>query len=181
MNIQEMCKSYRIRFSKDGWLLMSKSLKLLFHNPFTRSSIKVLDLPDIDDSRFAGISFSSLPSTSDCVVFAFCKPLGEQLFIFFIKRGEEQWRYRYFDGTYLAPNKKLMEFLTGLNNPVFYDGAFYCLDLNGTLGVSKHENEIFSWAVLAMVPRPNCEFTYESYLVECEGKLLCVLLGHSGN
>ncbi|KAI3975182.1 hypothetical protein MKX01_020583 [Papaver californicum] len=182
MNIPEMCKGSRIRFSKDGWLLMSNSLKLLFHNPFTRSSIKLPDLPDNYDniirSRFSGISFSSLPTSSDCTVFAFDKPLGDNVSIFFIKRGEEHWRYVSFDGTYSTPNKKLVEFDTGLNNPVFYNGAFYCLDLNGALGVSKQENGIISWEVLAMLPRPNCEFIYESYL--CEGKLLCVLLGHLG-
>ncbi|XP_026404387.1 F-box/kelch-repeat protein At1g57790-like [Papaver somniferum] len=100
--------------------------------------------------------------------------------IFFIKRGEEHWRYNSFDGTYLPPNKKPMEFDTDLNNPVYYNGAFYCLDLNGTLGVFKQENDNISWEVLAIVTPHNCEFIYKSYLVECEGKLLCVLLGHLG-
>ncbi|XP_026406553.1 F-box/kelch-repeat protein At1g57790-like isoform X1 [Papaver somniferum] len=178
MNIPEMFKGYKICFSKGGWLLMSDGLRFFFYNPFTRSSIELL----IPFSSSSGISFSSLPTSSDCNIFVFDKPLGREVSISFINLREEDWlgSHGSFDGSYLASNKKLVEFDTNLNNPTFYNGAFYCLDRNGILGVSKQENGIISWEVLAMVPRPNCEFIYESYLVECEGKLLCVLLGHLG-
>lgn len=180
VSIPEMFRGFRISFSKGGWFLLSKRLELFLHNPFTRFSIKLPDLPDDNGLGYSGISFSSLPTSSDCMVFAFNKKMNENVSNCFIKRGEEHWRCGYFDGTYLAPNKKLIEFETGANNPVFYNGAFYCLDLNGTLGVSTQENGVNSWEVLATLPQPNCGFIYESYLVECEGKLMCVLLGHLG-
>ncbi|XP_026393263.1 F-box/kelch-repeat protein At1g57790-like isoform X1 [Papaver somniferum] len=181
ISIPEIVKGSSISFSKGGWLLMVNGLTLFFHNPFTRSSIKLPDLPDNDGIPFSGISFSFLPTSADCVVFAIDKQLNASVSIFFIKRGEEYWRYDSFDATtYLPLNKKQMGFEMDWNNPVFYNGAFYCLDINGTLGVSKLENDNISWEVLAMVIPHNCEFIYKSYLVECEGKLLCVFLGHLG-
>ncbi|XP_026393265.1 F-box/kelch-repeat protein At1g57790-like [Papaver somniferum] len=181
ISIPEMVKGSRICFSKGGWLLMVNGLTLFFHNPFTRSGIKLPDFPNNRGAPFSGISFSSLPTSADCVVFAIKKQLDASMSIFFIKRGEEHWRCDSFDATsYLPLNRKQMGFEMDLNNPVFYNGVFYCLDINGNLGVSKQENDNVSWEVLAMVSGPNCGFIYKSYLVECEGKLLCVLLGHLG-
>ncbi|KAI3975179.1 hypothetical protein MKX01_020580 [Papaver californicum] len=113
LNVTEMLKGFGIRFSKGGWLLMANRLQLFFHNPFTRFSIMLPDFPD-NVGRFSCISFSCLPTSSDCMVFAFCKRLNDDVSIFFIKRGEQHWRHGSFAGTYLAPNKKLMEFHTGM-------------------------------------------------------------------
>ncbi|XP_026450460.1 uncharacterized protein LOC113350527 isoform X2 [Papaver somniferum] len=178
-SIPEILEGSTIRFSKGGWLLLSKGyLSVFFYNPFTKAIIKLPDLPS--NYQFRGISFSSLPTSSDCVVFAISNFANDSVFISFIKRGDEFWTYsNQYDNVYLPPNRTNMDFEPSLNSPIFYKGAFYCLDVNGTLGVFTLENGT-RWEVLSMVPPPNCDFIYKSYLVELEGKLLSVLLGHYG-
>ncbi|KAI3859512.1 hypothetical protein MKW98_027109 [Papaver atlanticum] len=178
MNIPEVLKGFTVRFSKDGWLLMSKDKTLFFYNPFSKSIVRLPDLPE--GCSFSGISFSSLPTSSDCIVFGIDKCImPDEVSIAFIKRGDKDWTSCSYDNVYLPPNKNKFEFEPNFNNPVFHDGAFYCLDLNGSLGLFSFENDT-SWEILAMVHRPNCEFIYKSFLVECEGNLLCVLLGRLG-
>ncbi|KAI3987775.1 hypothetical protein MKX01_028509 [Papaver californicum] len=152
MSIPELLKGFTIRFSKGGWLLMLNKT-LFFYHPFLKSIVRLPDLPD--GCFFSGISFSSLPTSSDCIVFGIDK---------FVPDGD--WTNDIYNNIYSPPNKNNLEFEPNFNNPVFYRGAFYCLDLNGTLGVFKLENGI-SWEILAMVTRPNCN-------------LLCVLLGRLG-
>ncbi|XP_026379851.1 uncharacterized protein LOC113274672 [Papaver somniferum] len=181
LNIPKLLKGSRIRFSKGGWLLMSTKRKILFfYNPFTKSTVRLPNLPDISD--FTGISFSSLPTCSDCLVFAIIKELiVDQVRIFFIKRGNKDWSYDLYDNVYLPSNKINLKFELTLNNPVFYQGRFYCVDNNGALGVFNYEHSNMSWEILSMITPPNCGFIYNSYLVECEGKLLSVLLGRLGH
>ncbi|XP_026412744.1 uncharacterized protein LOC113308499 isoform X2 [Papaver somniferum] len=180
MSIPELLKGSTIRFSKDGWLLLSKGdYSLFFYNPFTKAIIKLPDLPEDYEYRYRGISFSSLPTSSDCTVFAISNYRKDEVCIAFIKRGDETWTCDILDNVYLPPSKKDIAFEPTLNCPVFFHGGFYCLDLSGTLGVFKLENRT-TWEILSMVRRPNCGFIYESYLVELDGKLLSVLLGHYG-
>nr|QBG82594.1 f-box/kelch-repeat protein [Papaver somniferum] len=179
LSTPELLKGSRIRFSKGGWLLMAKRKILFFYNSFTKSVVR---LPNMPDPNFTGISFSSLPTSSDCLVFAIDKELiVDQVRIFFIKRGDENWSYYLYNNVYLLPNKINMKFKLTINNPVFYHGRFYCLDNNGALGVFNHEHPNMSWEILSMIPPPNCGFIYNSYLVDCEGELLSVLLGRLGN
>ncbi|XP_026413648.1 F-box/kelch-repeat protein At1g57790-like isoform X2 [Papaver somniferum] len=181
MSIPELLKGSTIRFSKDGWLLLSKGYySLFFYNPFTKAIVKLPDLPDDNNYQFRGISFSSLPTSSDCSVFAISNYRTDEVSIAFIKRGDEMWTCDILDNVYLPPGKKDIAFEPTLNCPVFSRGAFYCLDLNGSLGVFKLEENGITWDILSMVPRPTCGFIYKSYLVELEGKLLSVLLGHFG-
>ncbi|XP_026451230.1 uncharacterized protein LOC113351465 [Papaver somniferum] len=65
-----------------------------------------------------------------------------------------------------------------INNPVFYNGAFYCLDYNGMLGVFSMKGG-FCWTVLSKSLKQFSGF-YPSYLVECDEKLLLLSLGQSG-
>ncbi|KAI3849668.1 hypothetical protein MKW98_026582 [Papaver atlanticum] len=168
MSIPELLKGSTIRFSKDGLLLLSKGYhSLFFYNPFTKAIIKLPDIPDGTDYSFRGISFSSLPTSSDCSVFAISNyGIDETCGI--------------LDNNYLPPGKKDIAFEPTLNCPVFSGGAFYCLDLNGALGVFKLAENGITWDILSMVPRPTCGFIYKSYLVELEGKLLSILLGYFG-
>ncbi|OVA08170.1 Protein of unknown function DUF295 [Macleaya cordata] len=176
MNLSNLLVGATIRFSKGGWLLMSKGMKnVFFYNPFTRATMQLPDLPDDNSYEFSGISFSSLPTSSDCIVFAITQWSMDAVSIFVIARGDDFWTYNTYENTNLP---KYMEFLPCLNNPVFYDGAFYCLDYNGSLGVFNIEGG-FTWKVL---PKPQEKFNpiYPSFLVECEGKLLSVDVGHVG-
>ncbi|XP_026432841.1 uncharacterized protein LOC113330201 isoform X2 [Papaver somniferum] len=180
MNIPESLKGARIQFSKGGWLLLSKGETLFFYNPFTRSTVKLPDLPDsYHHFAFTGISFSSLPTSPDCIVFGIGDRCDDRVEILFIKRGDESWIHNIFDNIYLPSRTNNVNFQLNYNNPVSHSGAFYCLDLNGTLGVFKLGHGI-SWGILAMVAPPNSEFIYKSFLVECDGKLMSVLLGHLG-
>ncbi|KAI3849663.1 hypothetical protein MKW98_026577 [Papaver atlanticum] len=163
MSIPELLKESTIRFSKDGWLLLSKGYHcLFFYNPFTKAIIKLPDLPDDTDYTFRGFSFSSLPTSSDCSVFAISNYKVDEVCIAFIKRGDETWTCGILDNVYLPPGKKDIVFEPTLNCPVF-----------------SEENGI-TWDILSMVPRPTCGFIYKSYLVELEGNLLSILLGHFG-
>ncbi|XP_026414874.1 uncharacterized protein LOC113310418 isoform X3 [Papaver somniferum] len=181
MNIPNLLKGFRIRFSKGGWLLLSKGKTLFFYNPFTRSTVKLPVLPDsYHHYAFTGISFSSLPTSSDCVVFGIGKEFDcDWIEILSIQRGDQSWTHNVYNNVYLHPGREPVYFQLTFNNPVFFCGVFYSLDINGILGVFKFGSGI-SWEVLAMVAPPNCEFIYKSFLVECDGKLMSVLLGHLG-
>ncbi|OVA01301.1 Protein of unknown function DUF295 [Macleaya cordata] len=180
MNLSEFLLDAKIRFSKGGWLLMSSGKKtVFFFNPFTRERIQLPDLPGRYEYMFCGISFSSLPTSADCVVFAITEWGEDAVFIFFISRGDASWSFRIFNNTRMPSSEKCMEFVPWFNTPVFYNGGFYCLDYDGTLGVFDLEDN-FSWKVLANPEQP-CNSVYQSFLVECEGKLLSVFLGHIGS
>ncbi|KAI3908733.1 hypothetical protein MKW98_029283, partial [Papaver atlanticum] len=149
-----------IRFSKDGWLLLSNGKKAVFcYNPFTRAIICLPDLPD--DYVLGGMSFSSVPTSPDCVVIA--------VSIWFDFVG--------YDTIYflvIEPGKGLLY----ANKPILFDRAFYCLDYNGMLGVFNMTDDS-SWEIL---PKSLKQFSgfYPSYLVECDKMLLLVNLGQSG-
>ncbi|KAI3979365.1 hypothetical protein MKX01_001557 [Papaver californicum] len=143
-----------IRFSKDGWLLMSKGERtLFFYNSFTREIIQLPDVPHDYKTHyiFCGISFSSLPTSSDCVVNGLWEP------------------YKY-------EADSSCKFFACHNNPVFYKGNFYALDYNGTLGLFNLEERNFDDSIWKVLPKTLAQFdgVNPSYLVECEGELLVV-------
>ncbi|XP_026386828.1 F-box/kelch-repeat protein At1g57790-like [Papaver somniferum] len=158
-----------VRFQKGGWLLMSvpsQETLSFFYNPFTREAIKLPELPF--DYSFSGISFSSLPTSLDCVVFSIEAKGGDEVAVCFIRKGEAFW------SEYVFPNTDRDKYFPLLNTPVFCKGVFYCLDYNGTLGVFNIEDN--SWKVLEK-PHPQFSAVYPNFLVECGGELLSVKLG----
>ncbi|KAI3959486.1 hypothetical protein MKW98_019076 [Papaver atlanticum] len=166
-----------IRFQKGGWLLMSKGLtSIFFYNPFTREKINLPDLP-VDMYSFSGITFSSSPTSSDCIIFAIeqmpaSDGMSNEIYIYFITRGAALWSICNF------PNPNTEKFMPLHNTPVFYNGVFYCVDYNGTLGVFNLED--CSWKVLEKPPHQQFSGMYPSFLVECAGQILLVNLGHLG-
>ncbi|OVA04496.1 Protein of unknown function DUF295 [Macleaya cordata] len=174
MNLSELLVGATIRFSKGGWLLMSKGhYTLFFYNPFTKETIQLPDLQQGYD--FPGISFSSTPTSSDCVVFAIAQWNENDISILSIARGNDIWRSSIYLNTNLP---SYVDFIPCLNNPVFYGGAFYCLDYNGALGVFNLKDG-FVWKILVKSQRQFND-VYPSFLVECDGKLLLVDLGPLG-
>ncbi|XP_026449034.1 uncharacterized protein LOC113349302 isoform X2 [Papaver somniferum] len=168
-----------IRFSKDGWLLLSNRKKTVFcYNPFTRAIICLPDLPD--DHVLGGMSFSSVPTSRDCVVIAVSNWfdfVGYDEISFLVTepgKGATDWDVHDFDYEGRCEDY----FMPCINNPVFFDKAFYCLDYNGMLGVFNM-TEDSSWEIL---PKSLKQFSgfYPSYLVGCDKKLLLVNLGQSG-
>ncbi|XP_026395914.1 F-box/kelch-repeat protein At1g57790-like [Papaver somniferum] len=164
MNLSDILGA-TIRFQKGGWLLMSKGFNsVFFYNPFTKENINLPDLP-VDMYSFSGISFSSSPTSSDCMVFAIQQMragdgMSNEISIYFIKRGAALW------SIFNSQNMSTEKFMPLHNTPVFHNGAFYCLDYNGKLGVFSLEDS--NWKVLE---KPHQQFSgiYPSFLVECAG------------
>ncbi|KAI3956066.1 hypothetical protein MKW98_027380 [Papaver atlanticum] len=181
----ELLVGATIRFSKDGWLLLSDGKKAVFcYNPFTRAMISLPDLPG--DCVLGGMSFSSVPTSRDCVVIAVCRWLrrvgdntSELSFLVVIPaKSATGWTINRFIYDALT-EPYTNNFIPCINNPVFYNGAFYCLDYNGVIGVFNMKGTS-SWEVF-----PNSLKLYggahPSFLVECDESLLLVNLGQSGN
>ncbi|XP_026451180.1 F-box/kelch-repeat protein At1g57790-like [Papaver somniferum] len=189
----------RIRFSKNGWLLLSRGKKIIFfYDPFTRETIRLPDLPY--GYTLGGISFSSLPTSPDYSSNCFTLLLviaisnwnpgnGEESYINFLVTGPGKsatgWTTRQFmyestsESRCESTGDYLHEFMPCINNPVYHKGDFYCLDYNGLLGVFSVTG-YFSWKVLSKSLKQFSGF-YPSYLVECDDKLLLVNVGQSGN
>ncbi|KAH7866073.1 hypothetical protein Vadar_015226 [Vaccinium darrowii] len=166
MDIPELSGAL-LRCSKDGWLLMSSGEhSVFFINPFTKAKI---DLPNLPHGYcFDTISFSSAPTSLDCRVFA-VHVFFDNVKISAISRGEEEWTWYRIKGErdYQSPT-----------NPVLYNGLFYCLGQDGTLGVFNPKDS--SWGYPQHPGKPCNYAAYESYLMECDGKLLAVFVGNKG-
>ncbi|KAI3853595.1 hypothetical protein MKW98_025112 [Papaver atlanticum] len=164
-----------IRFQKGGWLLMSKEDQetgsLFFYNPFTRETINLPQLPFDEIYGCSGISFSSLPTSSDCVVFAIERKGIEEISFYFIRKGEAFW------SPFVFSNADAERYIPLHNTPVIFNGVFYCVDYNGVLGVFNIDDN--SWKVLE---KPHQQFgaMYPSFLVECGGELLLVKIERYG-
>ncbi|KAI8570114.1 hypothetical protein RHMOL_Rhmol01G0008300 [Rhododendron molle] len=161
------------RFSKDGWLLMSRGEhSIFFFNPFTKALINLPDLPNMYD--FGGITFTSSPTSSDCMVFGIYVDIMEMNFsISTICRGEESWQVLHGENN--SP------FFLSHCNPVFHHGEFYCLGQHGNLGVFNPDEDY--WRVLDKPHRQLLDpfVTHEhNFLVECNGELLSVSMSSMG-
>jgi hypothetical protein len=163
----------RIRFSKYGWLLLTRDIdgSIFFFDPFTR--VKV-ELPTFFDSPhlILSICFSSPPTSSDCFVIV----LGFPEF-HIIKRGEKSWTFHDTRSVGRA-------FVPSTCNPILYRGLCYCLenltanvavfDPNGDddpchKTVHTLETTLSRWVVEYSVR--------QSYLVESDdGKLFAVFM-----
>ncbi|XP_050221463.1 uncharacterized protein LOC126671720 [Mercurialis annua] len=171
LNVPEIGNA-RVRFSKNGWLLMSRGdIEMFFLNPLTKQRI---DLPELNTSyKFHGVSFSAPPTSSDCVVLGvYTGYLWDQLCITFIRHGETDW-------TCFELNE-YSKFIISHSNPVFYDGLFYCLGRNGRLGTfDPQKDDETGWTLLPSPENP-CVSSRRNYLIECNGDLLSVFEGSSG-
>ncbi|XP_026449192.1 uncharacterized protein LOC113349430 [Papaver somniferum] len=178
-NLSELLAGATIRFSKYGWLLLvSNDMKTpFFYNPFTKVMIRLPDFPNVNHRLYlSGMSFSSPPTSPDCVVFAIEQIIGNIISIYAIKRGSCYWRSR------VRLNSD-DSFVPCFNNSVFFQGDFFCLDYAGTLGrcVVYDEDKIntLGWVVYSESLK-QFNGTFPSYLVECNGQLLTVNVGRFG-
>ncbi|KAI3944219.1 hypothetical protein MKW98_016449 [Papaver atlanticum] len=171
MNFSELLFGATIRFHKGGWLLMSREDELFFYNPFTREVIKLPDLPGC--YYRSDISFSSVPTASDCVVFAIEGRLLSddcEFSIHCIKRGKQEWDFFDFDEQKYSPYWPLR------NTPISFDGEFYSVGYDGVLGNFNLENDGYNWKVFEK-PQQQFKDSYPSFLVKCGDNLLLVKLG----
>ncbi|XP_058186700.1 F-box/kelch-repeat protein At1g57790-like isoform X2 [Rhododendron vialii] len=160
------------RFSKGGWLLMSRGkYSVFFFNPFTKALINLPALPDMYD--FGGITFTSSPTLSDCKVFGISVKFEEYFSISTICRGEESW--------HVLRGENNLPFFLSHCNPVFHHGEFYCLGRHGNLGVFNPGED---WRILDKPHRQPLDDPIVShernFLVECNGELLSVSMSFMG-
>ncbi|RWR85739.1 Sec1-like protein [Cinnamomum micranthum f. kanehirae] len=150
-------------FSKGGWLLVSfEDGSILFFNPFTKERI---NLPDLD-YPFSSISFSSMPTSLDCIVFAiFNGGFFDDIWICTCSPGAQSW------ATYLRGEGVYPLFRVEATNPVFRNGVFYCLGQQGNRGVYNVIED--TWNVLKN-PMPLQLPIGLCFLIESEGQLLFV-------
>ncbi|CAI0403872.1 unnamed protein product [Linum tenue] len=160
-----------IRCSKHGWLLMSQGLggdqhRLFFFNPFTEDRI---NLPMLSYD-LEGITFSSSSPTSfDCLVICYTA-LWQQVVISFIYRGEHQW-------TQYEVMSDSSNFMSPFSNPIYHKGLLYFMGKNADLCIHDFEQKT---TITIELPNRSCTSVQRSYLLECNGKLLSVLMGHMG-
>lgn len=153
-------------YSKDGCLLLSRANDeccLFFLNPITNEKI---DLPELD-LRIYVISFSSPPTSPDCIVFAICT-FNPPFWFLTWRPGDDAWT------VHRTPPGNGLCFISAYTNPIFFDGAFHCLGYKGNLGIFDVINN--SWKVLDR-PRMLSKFRRQHCcLVESKGELLSVFM-----
>ncbi|KAL3511935.1 hypothetical protein ACH5RR_024652 [Cinchona calisaya] len=168
VDIPELRDAY-IRYSKDGWLFMSRDdYEIFFYNPFSNAKIELPDLP----SRcfFRGVTFTSTPTSYGCMVFGFSASFEDSVTIFTIKCGDEDWIEKEFENN--------LPIFPSHCNPIFHNEKFYILGKNGNIGVYDPKDE--HWTVLDNPEKLN-EYIYENYLVDCDGDLMAVFVASTGS
>ncbi|KAF7831112.1 F-box/kelch-repeat protein [Senna tora] len=69
MNVPESLNGCAVRYSRNGWLLMSDGeSSMFFINLFTDEIIKLPETPTRECARLYAMAFSSLPTSPDCIV-----------------------------------------------------------------------------------------------------------------
>jgi hypothetical protein len=136
----------------------------------------VIALPPLDILGLKGLSFSSVPGSSDFVVLAASTtPDGKVIIIQTWRLGDEDWKKEYL-------SHDNVPFLMASHSPVFLDGLFYFLDINGRLGFVDPNEDDMEWNVLEKPDQPihgddgmyRRELDY-SYLVEWKRELITVV------
>ncbi|KAJ1695086.1 hypothetical protein LUZ63_011784 [Rhynchospora breviuscula] len=129
-----------LRFSKDGWVVVTEGNERVFLlNPFTSQVINLPPLP-LQHYNFEGISFMSMPTSPDFVIYGFSYQIyGEFVEISLWRPGKKEWTVLQFDSS--------IPFFPSSNNPVLFRGEFYCLGRKGELGIFNPEVE--TWNVVS--------------------------------
>ncbi|XVF77492.1 hypothetical protein PTKIN_Ptkin14bG0048700 [Pterospermum kingtungense] len=167
IKIPECLLHGKVRYSKDGWLLICSPSFMLFYHPFTNN---VIQLPEGVGARVHnrcwGYGLSSSPTSEDSVL------VGNSFdFIYYFCRREGQWiQYHYPD---------LDGFKSNHNSPIYFDGAFYFLGRDGKVAVfrqndGQNDGQV-SWKILEELQSP-CDSYCSNYILECGGNLLSVFV-----
>lgn len=156
-----------IQHSKGGWLLMSQEEnQVFFFNPFSNAKI---ELPDLT-YPFNAMTFTSIPTSSDCMVVAVVSNFDSDVCFSTIRRGEKDWNLQEF--------KNNLPITPSHCNPIFHQEKFFWLGRKGNLGIFDPNND--QWTVLDD-PQELDDYKYESYLVDCDGELISVFLSSMGS
>ncbi|KAI5009151.1 hypothetical protein ZWY2020_010199 [Hordeum vulgare] len=171
--------SHLLHFTKNGWVIMSRGGDHMFFlvNPFKNCSDggHVIALPPLDVLGLKGLSFSSVPGSSDFVVLAAgSTPSGKVVIVNTWRMGDEEWKEECLSDDD-AP------FFMASHSPVFLDGVFYFLDINGRLGVVDPNEDEMEFRVLKKPDQPirgsdevHLRERECNYLVEWKGELIAI-------
>ncbi|XBI88870.1 hypothetical protein VPH35_026778 [Triticum aestivum] len=171
--------SQLVHFTKNGWIIVSRGGDHMFFlvNPFKDypNGGHVIALPALDLLGHKGLSFSSMPGSPDFIVLAAsCTPNGKVIIIQTWRMGDEVWKEEYL-GNDDVP------FFMSSHSPVFQDGVFYFLDINGRLGVVDPNEDEMEWRVLDKPDQPirgsdevHLSEREYNYLVEWKAELIAV-------
>ncbi|KAJ4744482.1 F-box protein family-like [Rhynchospora pubera] len=155
--------------SKDGWvIILDAANTMLMVNPLNQYVVKLPFLEEFDEG-LCGITFTSVPTSPDCVVLGFCTNGDDSIDFYKWQSGEENWTIIFDDESH---------FSAASTNPIFFREELYCLGESGELGVFNPAEE--TWEVLDK-PEPvymedEVPFrgTQDCYLLELGGDLVSV-------
>ncbi|KAL5703236.1 hypothetical protein ACHQM5_028351 [Ranunculus cassubicifolius] len=182
MNLPQLAGAV-VRDAKFGWLLMSLGNgSIFFFNPFTTETIK---LPDYNYCAFVNASFSSPPTSLDCVVFGHLLSWESFVCMSVYRKSDNRWSSHFLDGLPYT-------FIPSLCNAVFHGGVFYSLGKDGMLGIfnPNESNEKDMWRVYTNLSVPDLTLSAplghfkvntRSFIMQCEGQIFCVFVGYVGS
>lgn len=149
--------------SVDGWLFaLGRFSDFFFINPFSKQR---LDLPRSFHCPF-GVAFSAPPTNPECIVFCISQPYEKlSVEISICHPGEGKWTTREFEDNII--------FKLAHSNAVYLNGCFYCLGMNGYLGIYDPTKD--SWRVLRTPVNIESE-AHNCSLVESRGKVVSVFI-----
>ena len=161
--------AFCIQYCKDGWLVLySGGETLHFFNLFTR---KRGDFPPNEYTRyFKSVGFSTYPGSSDCVTVGIYGHKAATIWYFVFR--DQTWETAEFDSGQ-------EEFFPSTCPPVYHNGGFYFLDRKGSLGVFTLVGRKATWHVYGRPQIKQMQFL-SFYLVECDGRLFCVIMEKLG-
>ncbi|CAN1152508.1 F-box/kelch-repeat protein At1g57790 [Linum perenne] len=149
-------KDTEIHCCKHGWLLLSRGEHFFFYHPSTGQVLKLPDLLTGDCFSLNRMSFSAPPTSPGCVIFGIVDMFHHvSAYICFLRRGDTDWTHynghrgflhytkRNFSNNPrfagirmpLIPCKGAFKTSNFSSTPVFHNGGFYFIDLDGVLGV----------------------------------------------
>ncbi|XVF70662.1 hypothetical protein PTKIN_Ptkin11bG0180300 [Pterospermum kingtungense] len=172
MNIPESLIGYEIRYSKEGWLLMSSKVlgdSMFFYNPFIKKTISVLPQTELD--VIVSFGFSSSPTSPNCIIVG----ISYFSFAWFNPSRDEEWHEFWRDD---YPN-----FNPTHSSPLYFNGAFHFLGQNGNLGVfwtEESNGELMGYWDVFETPTKPCKSFDHSYLLECDEYLYAVFVDNLG-
>ncbi|KAF7831160.1 F-box/kelch-repeat protein [Senna tora] len=184
MSVPESLKGNVVCYSKNGWLLMSDGKSSMsFLNPFTEEIIKLPTLRIKHSASSYAMSFSSLPTSPDCIVVGFVgisttAAKSELEIIATIMEEDYEW-------SVYSVHQNSKSWSNNRSSPLFYKRAFTLLNLEGRLSFCRYEpedddfEEDLSWDMPEILKVP-CSSFHQNFLLECDGKLMSIFVGEMG-
>ncbi|KAJ3705600.1 hypothetical protein LUZ61_009305 [Rhynchospora tenuis] len=155
----------QILSSKDGWVIVLDSANtMLMVNPLNQDVVELPFLEEFDG--VCGITFTSVPTSPDCVVLGFCTNGDDSIDFYKWQSGEENWTIMFDDESHFSAAAN--------TNPIFFREELYCLGESGQLGVFNPAEK--TWELLDK-PEP----VYSEHEVPFRGTQDCYLLELGGD